>query len=143
MRDGTERDRVSAEFGGVLCFEMEAADLMNNFPCLVIRGVCDYSDSHKNKKWQADAAGISAACAKEMLSVIPPVGIAKVQPLDETIGRDNRSQVGHGCKDVPLGERAKAHLGDAYYFGAYILDAFFEPSTDFRTRQPAQRLTVR
>ena len=35
MRDAAERDRVSAEFGGVLCFEMEAADLMNNFPCLV------------------------------------------------------------------------------------------------------------
>lgn len=49
MRDGTERDRVSSELGGVLCFEMEAAGLMNNFPCLVIRGICDYADSHKTK----------------------------------------------------------------------------------------------
>jgi nucleoside phosphorylase len=49
MRDGVERDRVSAELGGVLCFEMEAAGLMNNFPCLVIRGICDYADSYKNK----------------------------------------------------------------------------------------------
>jgi hypothetical protein len=36
MRDGTERDRVSAEFGRVLCFEIEAAGLMNNFLYLVI-----------------------------------------------------------------------------------------------------------
>jgi hypothetical protein len=36
----------------VLCFEMEAAGLMNSFPCLVVRGVCNYADSHKNKRWQ-------------------------------------------------------------------------------------------
>jgi nucleoside phosphorylase len=57
MRDGRTRDRVSRELGGILCFEMEAAGLMNSFPCLVIRGICDYADSHKNKRWQAYAAG--------------------------------------------------------------------------------------
>ncbi|KAF6820521.1 Kinesin light chain 5 [Colletotrichum sojae] len=45
----------------VLCFEMEAAGLMNHFPCLVIRGICDYSDSHKNKEWQGFAAMMAAA----------------------------------------------------------------------------------
>jgi nucleoside phosphorylase len=49
MRDGVDRDKISSVFG-VLCFEMEAAGLMNNFPCLVIRGICDYTDSHKNKR---------------------------------------------------------------------------------------------
>jgi nucleoside phosphorylase len=71
MRDAAQRDKVSAELGGVLCFEMEAAGLMNSFPCLVIRGICDYADSHKNKQWQAYAAGTAAAYAKEVLSVIP------------------------------------------------------------------------
>jgi nucleoside phosphorylase len=66
MRDAAERDAVSAELGDVLCFEMEAAGLMNSFPCLVIRGICDYADSHKNKKWQPYAAGTAAACAKEV-----------------------------------------------------------------------------
>ncbi|CAN9403213.1 unnamed protein product [Alternaria alternata] len=51
----------SAELGGVLCFEMEAAGLMNSFPCLVIRGICDYADSHKNKRWQPYAAATAAA----------------------------------------------------------------------------------
>jgi nucleoside phosphorylase len=50
MRNAAERDKVSAELGSVLCFEMEAAGLMNSFPCLVIRGICDYADSHKNKR---------------------------------------------------------------------------------------------
>jgi nucleoside phosphorylase len=85
MRDGAERDRVSTELGGVLCFEMEAAGLMNSFPCLVIRGICDYADSHKNKKWQPYAAGMAAACAKEVLSVIPPAEVAKADTVEETI----------------------------------------------------------
>jgi nucleoside phosphorylase len=72
MRSAMERDKVSAELGGVLCFEMEAAGLMNSFPCLVIRGICDYADSHKNKRWQLYAAGAAAAYAKEVLSVILP-----------------------------------------------------------------------
>src|SRR5205814_3313192 len=71
MRDGVMRDKISSEFGVVLCFEMEAAGLMNSFPCLVIRGICDYADSHKNKKWQPYAAAAAAACAKEVLSFVP------------------------------------------------------------------------
>lgn len=71
MKDGITRDGLSSELGGVLCFEMEAAGLMNNFPCLVIRGICDYADSHKNKGWQPYAAATAATCAKELLSVIP------------------------------------------------------------------------
>jgi hypothetical protein len=43
MRSAAERDQVSVELSGVLCFEMEAAGLINSFPCLVIRGICDYS----------------------------------------------------------------------------------------------------
>jgi nucleoside phosphorylase len=89
MRSAAERDRVSAELGGVLCFEMEAAGLMNSFPCLVIRGICDYADSHKNKRWQPYAAATAAACAKEVLSVIPPAEVAKTHTVKEaTGGRD-------------------------------------------------------
>ena len=70
MKDGVSRDRLSAELGGVLCFEMEAAGLMNEFPCLIIRGICDYADSHKNKTWQPYAAATAASCAKELLLLI-------------------------------------------------------------------------
>jgi nucleoside phosphorylase len=51
---------------------MEAAGLMNQFPCLVIRGICDYSDTHKNKGWQGYAAMVAAAYAKDLLHRIPP-----------------------------------------------------------------------
>ena len=85
MESASERDRVSAQLGGVLCFDREAAGLMNSFPCLVIRGICDYADSHKNKKWQPYAAGIAAAYAKELLSVIPPADVEKTRKAAEAI----------------------------------------------------------
>jgi nucleoside phosphorylase len=85
IKDGITRDRLSSELGGVLCFEMEAAGLMNSFPCLVIRGICDYADSHKNKRWQPYAAATAAACAKEVLSVIPAVEVATTRTVDEAI----------------------------------------------------------
>ncbi|KAL9561163.1 hypothetical protein ACKAV7_014518 [Fusarium commune] len=71
MKDALVRDKLAAE-KAVLCFEMEAAGLMNHFPCLVIRGICDYSDSHKNKDWQGFAAMVAAAYAKDLLRQIPP-----------------------------------------------------------------------
>jgi len=52
IKDATERDRLNKDLGGhVLCVEMEAAGLLKSFRGIVIRGICDYADSHKNKKW--------------------------------------------------------------------------------------------
>ncbi|RYP66170.1 hypothetical protein DL771_007946 [Monosporascus sp. 5C6A] len=77
MKHGKTRDRLAQELA-ILCFEMEAAGLMDNFPCLVIRGICDYSDSHKNKQWQKYAAATAAAYAKELLSVIHPTDTQRI-----------------------------------------------------------------
>ncbi|EED22346.1 hypothetical protein TSTA_095950 [Talaromyces stipitatus ATCC 10500] len=54
-----------------LCFEMEAAGLMDDLLTLVIRGICDYCDSHKQKQWQGYAALTATAYAKSLLSIIP------------------------------------------------------------------------
>ncbi len=79
VKDAATRDSILKDTGeDCLCLEMEAAGLMNNFPCLVIRGICDYADSHKNDRWQRYAAATSAAYAKEFLGVIP------VKELEET-----------------------------------------------------------
>lgn len=71
MKDAIVRDRLAKE-KDILCFEMEAAGIMNRFPCMVIRGICDYSDSHKNKDWQGYAALTAAAYAKDLLREILP-----------------------------------------------------------------------
>jgi nucleoside phosphorylase len=85
MKDGPTRDKYSEELGGVLCFEMEAAGLINSFPCLVIRGICDYSDSHKNKRWQPYAAAAAAAVATELLHIIPANGVAEIPTVGEVL----------------------------------------------------------
>jgi nucleoside phosphorylase len=73
IKDAAFRDKLNKDLGGnVLCVEMEAAGLMNNFPCIVIRGICDYADSHKNKEWQEHAAAVAAAFAKELLEYVQP-----------------------------------------------------------------------
>ncbi|KAI1734699.1 hypothetical protein F4680DRAFT_470717 [Xylaria scruposa] len=70
VKHAKTRDRLAQEFDAI-CFEMEAAGLMDSLQCLVIRGICDYSDSHKSKQWQKYASAVAAAYAKELLFVIP------------------------------------------------------------------------
>ncbi|KAF4419061.1 hypothetical protein FACUT_11591 [Fusarium acutatum] len=84
MKDALTRDALAVK-KGVLCFEMEAAGLMNHFPCLVIRGICDYSDSHKNKEWQGFAAMMAAAYAKDLLRQIPPNKVEAEKPISEVL----------------------------------------------------------
>ncbi|EAW24039.1 uncharacterized protein NFIA_036110 [Aspergillus fischeri NRRL 181] len=90
MKDGHTRDSLARELG-IICFEMEAAGLMNHFPCLVIRGICDYADSHKNKNWQGYAALTAAAYARELLSAI-----SSIHPEPGT-RMDSRVQVPGQC----------------------------------------------
>ncbi|PGH10399.1 hypothetical protein GX51_00157 [Blastomyces parvus] len=70
MKDARARDLIAQELG-ILCFEMEAAGLMDEIPSLVIRGICDYCDSHKHKDWQGYAAFAAAAYAKALLGRVP------------------------------------------------------------------------
>ncbi|THY06176.1 purine and uridine phosphorylase [Aureobasidium pullulans] len=79
MRDKLARDP------GILCFEMEAAGIMNRMPCLVIRGICDYCDSHKHKDWQGYAAMTAAAYTTELLSEILPKHVEKVEVLANSL----------------------------------------------------------
>ncbi|KAK6358010.1 hypothetical protein TWF730_007364 [Orbilia blumenaviensis] len=78
MKHGRTRDLIAKRYN-IYCFEMEAAGLMDGFKCLVIRGICDYSDSHKNKKWQGYAAATAAAYAKELLKTVPKIAKGKRQ----------------------------------------------------------------
>lgn len=85
MKDAKTRDQL-AEAKDVLCFEMEAAGLMNHFPCLVIRGICDYADSHKKKGWQGYAAMTAAAYAKDVLKCIPTRQVQLETPIAHALG---------------------------------------------------------
>ncbi|CAG8947649.1 unnamed protein product [Penicillium salamii] len=67
MKSGEHRDRMAAQHE-LIAFEMEASGIPSNLQCIVIKAVCDYADSHKNKYWQDYAAAAAAAgliCALE------------------------------------------------------------------------------
>ncbi|WYZ40895.1 hypothetical protein EsH8_IV_001236 [Colletotrichum jinshuiense] len=66
MKSGEHRDRIARELG-VMAFEMEGAGVWDQIPCILIKGVCDYADSHKNKKWQPYAAATAASATKALL----------------------------------------------------------------------------
>ncbi|EXJ77515.1 hypothetical protein A1O3_09742 [Capronia epimyces CBS 606.96] len=66
VRDTYMRDRLHSDLG-VICFETEATGLMNDFPCIVIKGITDYSDSHTNNRWHGYAVLSAAAYAKQLL----------------------------------------------------------------------------
>jgi nucleoside phosphorylase len=84
IKNAILRDELR-ERHNIICFEMEAAGLMNTLPVAIIRGISDYADSHKNDKWQPYAAATAAAYAKGLLKVIRPasLGIPPSNPLLE------------------------------------------------------------
>ncbi|KAI9714139.1 MAG: hypothetical protein M1812_006467 [Candelaria pacifica] len=81
IQDGELRDRLSKECNNARCFEMEAVGVNLNSRCLVIRGVADYADSHKNDMWKCAAAGNAAAFAKEFLLTIRASGLRELSGI--------------------------------------------------------------
>lgn len=106
IKDGIIREQLRHDLN-IICVEMEAAGLMDEFQCLVIRGICDYADSHKNKRWQPYAAATAAAYMKELLSIIPAAQVeaSKVIDANETITTFKKHQ-----DDLSADLRARAYV---------------------------------
>jgi nucleoside phosphorylase len=89
FKNAEERDAVLERLHKAnikaLCFEMEAAGLMNSFPCLVIRGICDYADGRKNDAWQNYAAMMAAAFAKDFLKHVQKKRIEQTPTIGEAV----------------------------------------------------------
>ncbi|KAL2817330.1 hypothetical protein BJX63DRAFT_385723 [Aspergillus granulosus] len=100
MKSGENRDRL-VQSEGVVGFDMEGAGVWDNLSCIIIKGVCDYADSHKNKSWQAYAAATGAATAKAFLEYWEPTAreeankfhipldLSAVPAIEEFIGRED------------------------------------------------------
>jgi nucleoside phosphorylase len=99
MKDALIRDRLATKHH-FICFEMEAAGLMDDFHCLVIRGISDYSDSHKNSTWQPYAAATAAAYGKALLLEIPPEAVKRMEPIKSEYS--SRSISGSCCRRITM-----------------------------------------
>lgn len=49
---------------------MKEAEVIDKHSALMICEICDYSNSHKNKKWQEYSAVTIAAYAKKLLGIL-------------------------------------------------------------------------
>lgn len=76
IKDAKTRDRIGNATGAI-CVEMEAAGVMMISQCLVIRGICDYADSHKNDDWHHYAAAAAAAYLKYFLQSLREIPSSK------------------------------------------------------------------
>ncbi|KAI0864878.1 nucleoside phosphorylase domain-containing protein [Xylaria cubensis] len=105
VRSAAKRDEEVRNLGeDVLCFEMEAAGLATEFSCLVVRGISDYADSHKNDAWQHYAAAAAAACTKEILTYLDPATPATPSPDNSgNSARISASFSGYGIQNVGSG----------------------------------------
>ncbi|KAJ4195610.1 hypothetical protein NW755_001771 [Fusarium falciforme] len=70
LKSGEDRDRIAKEHD-LIAFEMEGAGAWDEIPCIIVKGICDYADSHKNKNWQNFAAATAASVAKALVEKYP------------------------------------------------------------------------
>ncbi|KAL2403977.1 hypothetical protein ABEF95_002449 [Exophiala dermatitidis] len=87
VKDPGVRDFLRSKYGA-LCVEMEAAGLMHNFPGLVIKGICDYADSHRGDTWHKYAAATAAACTKELLHYVSSAKVDNESPIHQIMGEN-------------------------------------------------------
>ncbi|KAJ4256248.1 hypothetical protein NW762_009328 [Fusarium torreyae] len=66
MKSGEDRDRIAGRHN-LIAFEMEGAGAWDEIPCIIVKGICDYADSYKNKTWQDFVAATAASVAKAIL----------------------------------------------------------------------------
>ncbi|KAG8627404.1 hypothetical protein KVT40_004887 [Elsinoe batatas] len=103
LKSGNHRD-TTANAEKVIAFEMEGAGVWESYPCLVVKAVCDYADSHKNKQWQDYTAAVAAAGAKTFASLQSFVGRTDISKKIE----DKLTEVGAGadsqCRIVITGQ---------------------------------------
>ncbi|KAE9566313.1 hypothetical protein CGMCC3_g17528 [Colletotrichum fructicola] len=153
MKSGKHRDRVAAEHG-IIAFEMEGAGVWEEIPCIIVKGVCDYADSHKNKSWQDFAAAMAASATKALLeryvsrttdmSLVDSPShtftlasvLFNVAGVNHFVGRGNELRRLH--KELEWTEYTKRHESD--YSAILWMNARDETSLKHSFKQVAERI---
>lgn len=85
VKNPEDRLRLTRGHTDAICFEMEAAGIVDEIPCLVVRGICDYADTHKQDGWHYYAAAVAAAYGKALLLKIYGEDVREVDSMKETL----------------------------------------------------------
>ncbi|UPL03443.1 hypothetical protein LCI18_014377 [Fusarium solani-melongenae] len=83
VKNSEDRRRLRRGNEGAICFEMEAAGIVDQIPCLVIRGICAYADTHNNDDWHRYAAAAAAAYGKAILTKVTGQEVREAMRLQD------------------------------------------------------------
>ncbi|KAF3245835.1 hypothetical protein TWF192_007309 [Orbilia oligospora] len=98
------RDKLANAHNTALCIEMEASGVIDQTRCLVIRGICDYADTHVNRIWQKYGAGTAAVFAKQFLHTLQPQAIEKFDAIPIIVKQPADRDKGFTARDDILEE---------------------------------------
>jgi nucleoside phosphorylase len=87
VKNPEDRNRLRRGYNEALCFEMEAAGIMDEIPCLVVRGICDYADTHKQDGWHHYAAAVAAAYGKAILLKVYGEDVQETESMRDTMAK--------------------------------------------------------
>jgi nucleoside phosphorylase len=87
VKNPEDRDRLRRGHDDAICYEMEAAGIMDEIPCLVVRGICDYADTHKQDGWHHYAAAVAATYTKAVLLKVYGHDVEETTSMKETMGK--------------------------------------------------------
>lgn len=72
MNSGEERDRIAKQINrNIIAFDIGGAGVWDEMPCIIVKGICDYGDGHRNQRWRPFAAATAASVLKAMLGRYP------------------------------------------------------------------------
>jgi nucleoside phosphorylase len=108
LKNAKKRDRLRREHK-LLCVEMEAAGIAQHgsrMDYLVVRGICDYSDTHKNDNWHKYACMTAAAVARSLVFVFgqllpAPAAIHEEHSLATTPAASSFSTLSAASSSLP------------------------------------------
>ncbi|KAE8381554.1 nucleoside phosphorylase domain-containing protein [Aspergillus bertholletiae] len=60
------RHCLRRDYTNAICFETGAAGIMDEIPCLVVRGISNYADTHQQDEWHYYAAAAAASYCKAL-----------------------------------------------------------------------------
>lgn len=103
IKSSEHRKYLQQGFPDALCLEMEAAGIMDELPCLVVRGICDYADTHKNDDWHYYAAAVAAAYCKALLRKVDAQEVQEVTTMKELL--DGVKGLGERINKLQDGQR--------------------------------------
>ncbi|ETS84698.1 hypothetical protein PFICI_02723 [Pestalotiopsis fici W106-1] len=92
IKNPADREQFRRGYESAICFEMEAAGIMDELPCLVIRGISDYADTHKHDDWHYYAAAAAAAYCKAILSKVPVEEVTETPRMREVVKKVDEIQ---------------------------------------------------